>query len=127
MRPSIISAARGPHAPLGLDSKCCALYVLSGRVRFHVDGEVLEPPVGRALTIVPGSVHRIEAVDDVVLFEVSTAHPEDVVRLDDRYGRISQCQEGSGEGDPHAPVCIYDPIATSSVTACPAAGCEALR
>ena len=72
------------------------LYVLSGRVRFHVDGEMLEPPAGSALTIFPGSVHRIEAVDDVVLFEVSTAHSDDVVRLDDRYGRISERQEGSG-------------------------------
>jgi mannose-6-phosphate isomerase len=65
------------------------LYVLSGRVRFHVDGEVLEPPAGSALTISPGCVHRIEAVDDVVLFEVSTPHPDDVVRLDDRYGRAN--------------------------------------
>jgi mannose-1-phosphate guanylyltransferase len=70
------------------------LYLLSGRVRFHVDGEVLEPPAGSALTIFPGSVHRIEAVDDVVLFEVSTPHPDDVVRLDDRYGRISERRGG---------------------------------
>jgi quercetin dioxygenase-like cupin family protein len=63
------------------------LYLLSGRARFHVEGETLEPPAGSALTILPGCVHRIEAIDDVVLFEVSTAHPDDVVRLEDRYGR----------------------------------------
>ncbi|HLW46218.1 MAG TPA: cupin domain-containing protein [bacterium] len=71
------------------------LYLLSGRVRFHVDGEVLEPPIGSALTISPGTVHRIEAVEDAVLFEVSTPHPDDVVRLDDRYGRADQRKEGS--------------------------------
>jgi mannose-6-phosphate isomerase len=63
------------------------LYLVSGRARFHVDGEELEPSAGSALTLPPGTVHRIEAVDDVVLFEVSTPHPDDVVRIDDRYGR----------------------------------------
>ena len=61
--------------------------VLSGRARFHVDGRDLEPEPGSALTLPPGTVHRVEAIDDVVLFEVSTPDPDDVVRLEDRYGR----------------------------------------
>jgi hypothetical protein len=32
-------------------------------------------------------VHRIRALEDTVLLEVSTPEVEDVVRLEDRYGR----------------------------------------
>lgn len=65
------------------------LYVLSGRARFHVDGKDWEPQTGSALTLPPGTVHRVEAIDDLVLFEVSTPDPDDVVRLEDRYGRAT--------------------------------------
>jgi hypothetical protein len=32
-------------------------------------------------------VHRVTAIDDLTVLEVSTPHLDDVVRLDDRYGR----------------------------------------
>jgi len=35
----------------------------------------------------PGTVHRFRAVTDCLLFEVSTPELEDVVRLEDDYGR----------------------------------------
>lgn len=35
----------------------------------------------------PGTVHRVTAVDDTTIFEVSTPQLEDVVRLEDAYGR----------------------------------------
>jgi mannose-6-phosphate isomerase len=35
----------------------------------------------------PGTVHSIEAIEDSVVLEVSTPHLDDVVRLEDRYGR----------------------------------------
>jgi mannose-6-phosphate isomerase-like protein (cupin superfamily) len=71
------------------------LYLLSGRARFHVDGKDLEPQPGSAVTLPPGTVHRIEAIDDIVVFEVSTPDPDDVVRLEDRYGRISADSAGT--------------------------------
>jgi mannose-6-phosphate isomerase-like protein (cupin superfamily) len=46
--------------------------------------------VGTSVHVPPGLVHRLRAVDDSVLVEASTADPgwrEDVVRLEDRYGR----------------------------------------
>ena len=43
--------------------------------------------------ITPGTVHRFRAVTDVLLFEVSTPELEDVVRLEDDYGR-----EGTTDG-----------------------------
>src|SRR6266545_621946 len=35
----------------------------------------------------PGTVHRVTALEDTTILEVSTAHLDDVVRLEDRYGR----------------------------------------
>ena len=35
----------------------------------------------------PGEVHTIEAIEDADVLEVSTPDLDDVVRLDDRYGR----------------------------------------
>jgi hypothetical protein len=33
-------------------------------------------------------VHTLEAVEDSEIVEVSTPHIEDVIRLEDRYGRV---------------------------------------
>jgi mannose-6-phosphate isomerase len=40
----------------------------------------------------PGTVHRVTAIDDTTILEVSTPHLDDVVRLEDAYGR-----EGTSE------------------------------
>jgi mannose-6-phosphate isomerase len=68
------------------------IMVLSGRLRFEhfTDGE---PPQLRELAprepfhIPPGLRHRMIAVEDTDVLEVSTPELEDVVRLADRYGR----------------------------------------
>jgi mannose-6-phosphate isomerase len=68
------------------------VYVHQGRIELDmgepgtpVDTEVVGP--GRAYRITPGTVHRIRALDDTTILEASTPQLEDVVRLDDRYGR----------------------------------------
>lgn len=43
--------------------------------------------IGTAFHIPSGLIHRITAVTDCKIFEVSTPHLDDVVRLQDRYGR----------------------------------------
>ena len=46
--------------------------------------------VGTSVHVPPGLLHRLRALDDSVLVEASTADPgwrEDVVRVEDRYGR----------------------------------------
>ena len=63
------------------------LYLLSGRIRLTIDGDVVDWLPETAVTIAPGTVHRMEAVQDSVLLEVSTPELDDVVRLEDRYGR----------------------------------------
>jgi mannose-6-phosphate isomerase len=42
---------------------------------------------GDCLHIVPGMKHRMTAVEDCDVLEVSTPELDDVVRLEDRYGR----------------------------------------
>jgi len=44
-------------------------------------------PSNTAFHIPPGVLHRITAKTDCRIFEVSTPHLDDVVRLKDRYGR----------------------------------------
>lgn len=68
-------------------------YVQSGRAKLEL-GEVgqgvLNEEViaaGAAFHYVPGTVHRVTAIEDTTILEVSTPHLDDVVRLEDRYGR----------------------------------------
>ncbi len=42
---------------------------------------------GDVFHVVPGTIHRMIAVSDVDVLEVSTPELDDVVRLDDVYGR----------------------------------------
>jgi len=63
------------------------LYLQSGRILFHYNGEDFEMHAGECITIRPGDVHRMEALEDSVFLEVSTPELDDVIRLEDRYGR----------------------------------------
>ena len=42
---------------------------------------------GDAFRYRPGTIHRITAIEDTTILEVSTPDLDDVVRLEDRYGR----------------------------------------
>jgi mannose-6-phosphate isomerase len=71
------------------------IYIHSGRVEFEIgdpgkpiDVEVIAP--GRAFHLAPGTVHRLRALEDTVILEVSTPELDDVVRLEDRYGRVEK-------------------------------------
>ena len=72
--------------------------VQSGRARLElgdVGQKVLNEEViaaGAAFRYRPGTVHRVTALEDTTILEVSTPHLDDVVRLEDRYGR-----EGTSE------------------------------
>ena len=47
--------------------------------------EVIGP--GAAFHYPPGTVHRVTAIEDTTILEVSTPQLDDVVRLEDAYGR----------------------------------------
>lgn len=66
--------------------------LLSGRLRLTRGAtadelEVIDVGAGFTWRIEPGTLHTIEAIEDAVVLEVSTPHVDDVVRLEDRYGR----------------------------------------
>jgi len=42
---------------------------------------------GHVVHIMPGTLHSFKALTDIILAEVSTPELDDVVRLEDRYGR----------------------------------------
>ena len=42
---------------------------------------------GAAFRITPGTVHRVKALEDTTILDVSTPQIDDVVRLEDVYGR----------------------------------------
>ena len=67
--------------------------VQSGKARLElgeVGAAVLNEEVilpGQAFHYRPGTVHRVTAIEDTTILEVSTPHLDDVVRLEDLYGR----------------------------------------
>src|SRR5579864_4891534 len=68
------------------------LYVVRGSVEIELgdSGGALEAHrmgAGDTLHITAGTRHRLTALEDTDIFEVSTPEIEDVVRLEDRYGR----------------------------------------
>ena len=68
-------------------------YVQSGRAKLELglsgDAVLTEEVVGAgaAFHYAPGTVHRVTAIEDTTILEVSTPHLDDVVRLEDAYGR----------------------------------------
>jgi len=68
-------------------------YVQSGRAKLELGdtGEaVLQEEVVSApafFRFEPGTVHRVTAIEDTTIVEVSTPELDDIVRLEDRYGR----------------------------------------
>jgi mannose-6-phosphate isomerase len=68
-------------------------YLLAGRAEIElgeVGKAVTEREVvgaGAAFRFEPGTVHRVRAVEDTTILEVSTPQLDDVVRLQDVYGR----------------------------------------
>jgi mannose-6-phosphate isomerase len=68
-------------------------YIEAGRAQVELgqtgDAVLNEAIISRgdAFRFRPGTVHRVTAIDDTTILEVSTPQLEDVVRLQDLYGR----------------------------------------
>jgi mannose-6-phosphate isomerase len=66
--------------------------VREGRARLElgeVGGQLERSEIGPgdAFHFPPRTVHRVTALEDTLVLEVSTSHLDDVVRLEDEYGR----------------------------------------
>ena len=71
----------------------------SGKLLFETrptgaEGELrkVEMKPGDVFHITPGTLHRMTAIEDCDIVEVSTPELDDVVRLEDRYGRAGTSQ-----------------------------------
>ncbi len=69
-----------------------SMYIYQGEALAEIEGSdgrlvstLLQP--GQCIRIPPLTRHRLEAIEDTTFFEVSTPELEDVVRLEDDYGR----------------------------------------
>jgi len=71
-------------------------YVLKGKVRIqygHSPRERLDTIVlnrGGGITVARGMLHRVTAIDDTLILEISRGEysDADIVRYEDRYGRV---------------------------------------
>jgi len=69
-----------------------SVYVVSGRLRLHLEDDagvmtVRELGPGDSARVPVGRRHRFEAVQRVELIEVSTPELDDVIRVEDDFGR----------------------------------------
>jgi len=71
-------------------------YIYKGKAKltYGTDEKDLQEKIlnsGDKIDVHPYTIHRLEAIEDTEVFEVSTSELNDVVKLDDDYGR-----EGKG-------------------------------
>jgi mannose-6-phosphate isomerase-like protein (cupin superfamily) len=69
-----------------------SILVMSGRLRLYLEDDAGEIQIeevgpGEARLIPVGRTHRYEAIERTELFEVSSPELDDVVRIDDDFGR----------------------------------------
>ena len=71
------------------------MYIYEGKALLETEGSdgrrvSIQAEPGYCIRIPPLTKHRLEAIEDTTLFEVSTPELEDVVRLQDDYGRAKK-------------------------------------
>jgi mannose-6-phosphate isomerase len=76
------------------DKKDETIFLWTGKLLFEIgDANAIEKREmlpGESVHITPKTIHRMTAIEDSDIFEVSTPELDDVVRLEDRYGRIEK-------------------------------------
>jgi mannose-6-phosphate isomerase len=77
------------------------LYLLNGRMRLELEdegGRIVQHEVrpGESFRVPAGRRHRIHALEECRVLEASTPELDDVVRLQDEYGRAGAESAGSG-------------------------------
>jgi len=89
----VIFVKRGHRLSLQYhEQKDESMYVYEGKAMLEIEGgdgrtTTTEVGPGYSVRITPSTRHRIQAIEDTTLLEVSTPELEDVVRLEDDYGR----------------------------------------
>ena len=92
----VIFVKRGHRLSLQYhEKKDETLYIYEGKALLEIegsDGRMVSTTVqpGKSIRVPPGTKHRLEAIEDTTFLEVSTPELEDVVRVEDDYGRASR-------------------------------------
>ncbi len=89
----ILEVTKGHRLSLQIhDKKMETQYLYKGKVKLFIGQDqnglkevILNP--GDKIDIPPHTIHRIEALEDSEIFEVSTPELDDVIKLADDYGR----------------------------------------
>lgn len=63
------------------------MYILEGRIEMTLSDRKIIMEGGDTITLEPGDVHRMVALEDTKILEASTPELEDVVRIEDDHGR----------------------------------------
>ncbi len=63
------------------------IFILQGSMILWLEDEKIVLKPSDFFTITPGTTHRMEGITDCWYLEASTSELDDVVRLDDKYGR----------------------------------------
>ena len=75
------------------ENKDETMYLHQGKIQLEIEdeGRMVSKTFlpGQSLRIPPHTKHRLEAIEDSTIFEVSTPELDDVVRLEDDYGRAN--------------------------------------
>jgi mannose-6-phosphate isomerase-like protein (cupin superfamily) len=70
------------------------MYGLSGEAVLELGNQSFRLSAGHGVHIPAGTIHRLHAITDVDIVEVSTPELDDIVRLADRYGRVLAIEAG---------------------------------
>jgi len=74
------------------EEKLETIYILEGTAEYYIQkpGEEMQKRIikpGDILEHQPYEIHREIALEDFKFFEVSTPHMDDIIRVEDKYGR----------------------------------------
>ena len=70
------------------EKKIETIYVLEGDLFIETDKDTIILKPGETITLKPGDIHRMSAKDkDAIYLESSTPELEDVIRIEDDFGR----------------------------------------
>lgn len=89
----LISISAGARLSLQLhNEKDESIFIVEGTLNLHLENdegavEQVKMGPGEFQRVLTGRIHRFEAITDVKLIEVSTPELDDVVRLEDDFGR----------------------------------------
>ena len=70
------------------EKKIETIFVIEGILHIETDKDEIILKRGDTITLNPGDIHRMSAIDvDALYLEASTPELEDVIRIEDDYGR----------------------------------------